>query len=376
MLIRAYFGAALLAIALCAAASAADRPNASKHYKALKHSPDAASGTWAILDRDGANRQVPKYLSSLALGESGTGIVVSPSFRVAVDKITFSICGHDGPGGGQGKNYIALVDVRGGKMLRQTMAPGADPMQEQSWDVAKLHEREVRIEVHDGDAGGAYAWLGVGRIDAGPALRVDFRHGLPEGWLARSQPYEHRAEVLAGGVPFLRYLAEFSMIPASGVREIPCGFAAERLFVLGCTIAEGEPLETYGDIEIVYRQGQAERFPLMCGFTLDIAGKMLSPSKAMHLRPSNDPFQHYLVLGPRPEVIEKIVLRRNPERGVLPRITAITCQTRAESENLAPLPDWAPSGEESAWIGSHTITAASPDREAIMAEIRRAHQLP
>jgi hypothetical protein len=346
-------------------------------YKALKCPPPVSAGTWAVLDRDGANRQVPRYLSSLGGGESGTGVIASPSFRIAAETIAFTICGHDGQGGGQKKNFIALVDAKTGDALRQTMAPGADAVQEKSWAVAELRDREVRVEVHDGDPGGAFAWLGIGRIDAGPAMRIDFRDGMPKGWVSRSTPSaEPRTEVLRGGIPFLRYTSQYTMVPASGALEIPCGFAAERLFILGCTIPSGRPLEIYGQIDIVYRNGSSESYPLMYGYTLDLAGKMLSQSRAMYLHPSADVFEHYLVLGPRSEVIETIVLRRNSKQDVLPRITAVTCQTRAESKHLEPLPAAKLPADEEAWIRAHTIRAKAPDMEQIISEIRRAHKFP
>jgi hypothetical protein len=376
MSIRVFLTILAMTAVLSAAAAAEDAAKISKQYKALKHAPPSASSTWAILDRDGANRRVAKYLSSLGAGESGTGVMASPSFQIASDKITLTVCGHDGQQGGRKKNYVALVDARKGTVLQQTMAPGGDSMQPELWDVARLRGREVRIEVHDGDSGGAYAWLGVGQIDAGPALRIDFRNGLPDGWTASSEPIQQRTEVVEGGVPFRRYYAQYTMVPASGAAEIPCGFVAERLFVLGCVVPVGKPLETYGQIEIVYRQGPPDRFPLMCGYTLDVAGKLPSTSKAMYLHGSGDVFQHYLVLGPRPEVIDKIILRRNPDQEFLPRITTITCQTQAASDTLEPLPEGAPSTDEEAWIRSHTITSSSPDMGPIQAEIRRAHKLP
>jgi hypothetical protein len=150
---------------------------------------------------------------------------------------------------------------------------------------------------------------------------------------------------------------------------------AERLFFLGCTVPGGRPLETCGTIEIVYRSGPPDRYPLMLGYTLDVANKLLSTSKAIYLHPSGDVFQHYLVLAPRPEVVEKIVLRHRGEGSALPQITAITCQTPAAGERLAPLPDCPMSAEEQAWIEAHTLTPTSPKKDWVEAEIRRAHKL-
>jgi len=368
--------ASLLSIVPGVAALAAEGTIAFGNYKGLKVSPPPAAGTWAILDRDGANRQVPKYLSSLGQGEAGTGAIASPTFRVEGDTIRFTICGHDGMGGGQKKNFIALIDSKTGETLRQTMAPGNDAVQERSWDVAPLRGRDVRIEVHDGDAGGAFAWLGIGRIEAGPPLRVEFNSRVPDGWTVRSPPVQVRSEILPGSVPFLRYPSQYTLVPASGELAIPCGLAAERLFFLGCTVPGGKPLEVYGWIEIVYRDGRTERFPLMLGFTLDGYGQQLSPSKASYLHPSADPFQHYLVLAPRPGVIEKTVLRRNPERDLVPRITAVTCRTAAAADNLAVPPAGPMTAEEEAWIRTHAITPDSPHLDEIAKEIRRAHKLP
>jgi hypothetical protein len=302
-------------------------------------------------------------------------VIASPTFRISADKIAFTVCGHDGPSGGQGKNFIALIDARKGLTLQKAPAPGNDAMQERSWDVAKLRGREVRIEVHDGDSGGAFAWLGVGMIDAGDPLRVDFRNGLPKDWIAKVQPAKERPEVLRDGIPFLRHASHYTLFPVSGTREIPCGLAAQRLFFLGGTVAAGRPLDVCGFIDLVYRDGARDSFPLMVGYTLDLAGKMLSKSQAIYLHESADPFQHYLVIAPCPGVIDKIVLRPAPDYAALPRITAVTFQTQAVGENLEALPDGKLSAEQEAWTESHAITASSPDMKRITAEIRRAHRM-
>ena len=367
--------ATALASTLVPCAVAEDKPAISKEYKALDYPLPASQGTWAVVDFDGARRQVEPYLSSLGGGESGTGDILSPEFPVAVDTITFTICGHDGQAGGREENYAALVDAASGSTLQKTFAPGSDPMQERSWNVADLRGRQVRFEVHDANAAGAYAWIGVGTVDAGPALRIDFRRGMPNDWKALPPPDDQRTETVKGGIPFLRRAGVYTIIHRQGPIDIACGFATDRLYFLGCTVARGKPLETYGHVEIIYREGHPERYPLMYGFTLDGEGKLLSPSKALHLHRSGDQFQHYLVLAPRPEVIEKIRLARNPTHDVLPRITAITCQTRSSADNLLPLPDCRPSAAEDAWTESHTISRNRPNMDDVVAQIRRAHKM-
>ncbi|MHC4175979.1 MAG: hypothetical protein ACYSWU_00635, partial [Planctomycetota bacterium] len=208
--------AALLGGLLTMAAMAQETGRVSAKYKALKCPAPTLVTTWAVLERDGANRPVEPYLSSLGQGESGTGVVTSPPFRIAGDTITFTICGHDGQGGGRGENYVALVDVRKGRTLMKTTAPGDDALKERSWDVSRLKGMEVQIEVHDGNRGSAYAWLGIGRIDAEEAMKVDFHKGMPKGWERPQRAADVRYEPVAGGVPFKRNANMFSLIPTAG----------------------------------------------------------------------------------------------------------------------------------------------------------------
>lgn len=365
---------ALIAV-LALAAAAQENTATSSRFQALKCPVPSLGQTWGILDRDGANRKVEPYLSSLASGETGTGMITSPPFIIETDKITFTICGHDGQAGGRNENYIALVDARKGEVLLKTPAPQNDAMQERSWDVRGLRNTQVRIELRDGNSGGAFAWMGVGRIDAGPALHVDFRQGMPKGWAQPEGKAEIRYDTLAGGVPFKRAANIFTLIPKQGSVEIPCGFAADRLYFLGCTASGGTPLETYGGIEIHYRTGSPDVYPLMCGFTLDDTGKLLSSSKALQLHPSPDPYQHYLVVKPRTDVIDRIRLVASPD-GIVPRITAITCETEAKAESLMPLPATTMEPQEAAWIDAHSISADKLDLGRAMEAIRAAHKMP
>ncbi len=362
-------------------ASADENTQHSKRYQALKSPAPSLGSTWAILDRDGANRKVDRYLSSLGDGEAGTGMITSPPFLIAVDKITFTICGHDGPSNAQrsgapDRNYLALVDARKGNVLLEAPAPGSDAMQERSWDVASFKDTEVRIEARDGNGGAGFAWLGVGRIDAGPAMKVDFRQGMPKGWAAAENKAELHYETLTGGVPFKRAANVFTLIPGQGAVEIPCGFTTTRLFFLGCTVAGARPLETYGGIELHYRTGAPDVFPLMCGFTLDGTDKLLSPSSALRLHASSDPYQPYLAIKPRGDILEKIRLVTHPQANPIPRITAITCETSAESDRLMPLPESSPDTDETAWIQAHSVLAGGYDLNQVMEEIRRSNQMP
>jgi hypothetical protein len=368
---------AVLGASMCCLGADQENGKVSRTYQALKCPAPSVGSAWAILNRNGANVEVEPYLSSLGNGESGTGVITSPPFIIKTDTITFTICGHDGQSGGRGENYVALVDARKGNVLMRTPPPQSDAMQERSWDVSGIRNWEVRIELHDGNAGGGFAWMGVGRIDAGPSLHIDFRQGMPEGWDRPARLAKVDYEPVAGGVPFMRVAGAFTLMPKAGSVDIPCGFAARRLFLLGGTVTSYQPLKAYGSVAICYENGSSDVFPLMGGFTLDGAYKRLSPSEAMHLHASGDPYQHYLAIRPRDATIEKIRLTARPEAGATPRITAVTCETSAESVQLMPLPKTKMEADEAAWIKSHTLSSDDlGDLGRIRDQIRQAHRMP
>ena len=176
-------------------------------------------------------------------------------------------------------------------------------------------------------------------------------------------------------MPFQRNASVAGLIPAKGELELPCGFSAARVFLLGGTVPSGKPLACYGAVELHYRSGSVDSFPLIYGFTLDGQGKLLSPSKAMYLGRSSDPFQYVLAIAPGSEVIEMIRLVASPTRGPIPLITAVTCETQDSNEHLLPLPKEQSSPDDAAWIDSHTISTTVPDRHAIEQDVRKAHKL-
>ena len=122
-------------------------------------------------------------------------------------------------------------------------------------------------------------------------------------------------EMLAGGraVP-ARPAAVFTLIPTVGRGRDPLRVCRRAALLPRLHGGGRQAADTYGRIEIHYRGGPPDVFPLMGGFTLDDRYKLLSPSKAIYLHPSADPYQPYLALGPRSEVIEKIRLTADPGR--------------------------------------------------------------
>ncbi len=346
--------------------------------------PAAAGKTWGVLDRDGANRPTERYLSSLVSGESQVGSIGSPPFVISVETIGFTIRGHDGKDGGRGENFVSLLDNKTGNVLRKTSAPGSDTLIQRQWDVADLKGRMVRIEVVDGNSQSGYAWLGVGRIDAGADMTIDFREGVPDAWKTATRlPNEDaRKKILLGDgpVPFQLYEDAYTWIPQNGAVQVPIGTQAKRLFLLGCTVPANEVLETYGYIDVVFSDNSRETYPLVYGFTLEGAYKTARRYDALHVLPVGDATQHVLVIRPAEKVIQQIELRRVAGHLPRPRVSAITCEVDAAIPNDKPentagdalevLEPVASAPDDLAWIAGHTLSAAGPTPEQLADKIR------
>jgi putative heme-binding domain-containing protein len=62
---------------------------------------------------------------------------------------------------------IRLIEEESGKVLSLSYPPRNDLAQRIEWDLAAHAGKSVRIELVDGDAGDAYAWLAAGRFEPG-----------------------------------------------------------------------------------------------------------------------------------------------------------------------------------------------------------------
>jgi hypothetical protein len=191
----------------------------------------------------------------------------------------------------------------------------------------------VRIEVVDGNALSAFAWLGIGRIEAGETLTVDFRQGMPEGWqtVIRSEDEQSRKSLvnLEGPVPFRGYEDTYTWIPESGVARVLVGAQVARLFVLGGTVPASRALQTYGYLDLIYDDNTQETYPLVYGFTLEGAYQLPRRHEGLHVLPVGDGTQGMLVIRPADKLLARVELRRAAPDRPRPRISAITCELAA-----------------------------------------------
>ncbi len=354
-------------------------------YYAAECSPPAGR-TWGLAQRDGANRPTPPYLSSLVGGEVETGKIASPPFKIEVDTIRFTVRGHDGQGGGRNENYVALVDNKTGKTVRRTPAPGHDALQQRAWQVADLRGRMVRFEAVDGNADSAFAWLGIGMVDAGSAMSIDFRNGLPDDWQTESHrpaKADRKQMAVESPVPFLAYQDTYTWVRDKGATHVQVGSQVEYLFVLGCTVPANHVLATYGYVDIVYADNVKDTIPLVFGFTLESSYKTEGNYPSSRLRPVANGAQYMLAIRPADKVVDYLVLRRADADMPRPRISAITCRTAKRlvsfekgQSPLTPLPSGPVDDELRQWLAQHAVSTGKPDVADLADDIRKERGEP
>jgi putative heme-binding domain-containing protein len=126
--------------------------------------------TFTVQQRASADgRQASDFFSSLPSGEQRTGIWQSDPFPLP-EQLNFFFAGHDGfPDQPLGhKNLVRLRSAESGRVLIETSPPRIDLAQPIRWDLTEWAGESGFLELVDGDAAGAYAWIAVGRFSFSP----------------------------------------------------------------------------------------------------------------------------------------------------------------------------------------------------------------
>lgn len=142
-----------------------------------------ASGkaVWQTQLRPGPGGEEIEVLSSLARGTKGaeqaTGILRSRPFPMP-ERLAFALCGHRGHPGkaAHESNHVRLVEATGGAELARAFPPRNDRAVLVEWKLPMAVGSEVCLEVVDGDAGTAFAWLAIGAIEGADLPVTEFRH--------------------------------------------------------------------------------------------------------------------------------------------------------------------------------------------------------
>ncbi len=340
--------------------------------------------TWAIYKNN---------LSSAKYREQLTGVISSPEFKATTDKITFQLCGWDGHPVKKKKNFVCLKDVKTGKILKQTFAPGSDFMQSFSWETTNLIGREVVFEVHDGISDGGYAWIAVNHINAGKDFNIVFKEKtIPKNWKELFKEDKKIERVL--GIPFYLLKPDGSAFAGNEDVEIECNVNADKIYLLGLinSVDQGEPLwappnpsnrffigDVIGTILIKYLDGTTDEVPLIMGYTAwwyscaNGSEPYKSDAKARRIRDEvlkvkyvNRPKgqANLLVLKPQQKIIKSLVLKNNKAKIGYPLLTGITFEKIAESKSKNSI-----ANSDVEWIKNNIVSTEKFDEKIIEKEL-------
>ncbi|MFP6900332.1 MAG: HEAT repeat domain-containing protein [Opitutales bacterium] len=147
--------------------------------KWMKHS-EANSPVWTAVPFGGSLSENPwtkgarrcadgkeaVMLSSFPKGEKLVGAYRSQPF-VLPERLSFYLAGHRGYPGKppHGKNKVNLRLLETDAVLFIAFPPRNDVARKVEWHLGDRAGQKGLLELVDGDAGGAYAWLAVGRVD-------------------------------------------------------------------------------------------------------------------------------------------------------------------------------------------------------------------
>jgi len=138
----------------------------SEWVHAPAESDSSGANPWVVQRRRSADGQDADFLCTLPSGEQTTGVLRSKNFAAPV-RLTFWMAGHDGYPDKplQKKNFVRLRAADSSAVLMTAPAPRNDIAQRISWDLRAPAGKQVFLELVDGDAAGAFAWLAVGRFE-------------------------------------------------------------------------------------------------------------------------------------------------------------------------------------------------------------------
>lgn len=106
------------------------------------------------------SKQTIPFFSSLPGGEKSVGILRSRPFVLPI-QMEFKLCGHLGSpkNSPSAENRIVLRDLETGKEIQSSLPPRNDVATTYKWTAGRFAGRRAYIEVVDGMATGAYAWI-------------------------------------------------------------------------------------------------------------------------------------------------------------------------------------------------------------------------
>lgn len=197
-------------------------------YRPLPGSKDRGNPFVTSTRRDASDgRSNVLLISSFPLGERRTGIYQSAPFQLA-RQFHFYMAGHDGfPDKPiNGKNVVRVRDADSHRILKSWSPPRNDTAQRFTWAVQEPHR--VYLEIVDGDAANAFAWLAVGRFSVAGLNPAPHMEAMKRGIdlvgalkLTELRPLLERLLQAADGNPGLQtHVAEqIALLDGTGIRS-------------------------------------------------------------------------------------------------------------------------------------------------------------
>src|SRR5262249_48861142 len=160
--------------------------------------------------------------SLMPSGEKNTGLLRSKAFTIP-EKLSFFMAGHDGRPAKppQGKNLIRLIEADTHETLIQTGPPRNDVAQSFSWDLSKWAGKQGVVEIVDGDAGDAFAWLAVGRFE--PSVV-----SVPKTSPSQVDKWQQSAAEIAGSLHFEKFESNLAELLDDGNADTDARAAAAK----------------------------------------------------------------------------------------------------------------------------------------------------
>jgi len=179
---------------------------------------------WIVEKRRSAdrNKEFDFICSLTAGGEKNTGLLRSRAFTIP-QALNFFMAGHDGRPAKppQGKNFFQLIDANTHETLIQTGPPRHDVAQPCHWDLAQWAGKQGLVEIVDGDAGDAFAWLAVGRFE--PSVV-----SVPKTSPSQVDKWQQSAAEIAGSLRLEKYEPKLAELLEDGNADTDARAAAAK----------------------------------------------------------------------------------------------------------------------------------------------------
>ncbi len=322
------------------------------------------------------------YANSWIGTESATGILKSTNF-VFTGVLEFLIGGHSRGQDGTRTltNYVALYRDSDDTEIGRVEAPRNDAMSSAAIIDFSATNELVYIKIIDNDdesQGAGWAWICA---DYFRVMAMEPANFKPIKFVGGSDDISY-----IFGKPFYLLPEKQSAFTQYTDVEIPCGISAKKIHLVGMvnSVDRGQPVwsppniynrffigDTLGTITIKYENSTEDNVPLILGYTAwwyygahNSEPFLSDPEKqtledTLYVKYTGQPngYANFLVLQPRTNIIEKIILKNNKSKEGFPMLTGLSFEALDDETNTGGFPVVGVSSTETGtWLSAHSVT--------------------